>query len=169
MTLTLMHPFLCSQYTSWWRFDFGGLSSTSDTVFQSEMNSVFFLHPNPLPHFMRDWKIYNKPLRLLSKAIFPWHISFASFFLLPNTPQPDSQVSAPDIGSTVLGNACFSICRLCSAMRYQMTGFHLDIIYLLYQYFLLKKVHQCENWRENIFWLRDNLEIIKVKSLRVKG
>lgn len=49
-----------------------------------------------------------------------------------------------------------------------MTGFHLDIIYL-YQYFILKKVHQCENRRENIFWLRDNLEIIKVKAYGSKG
>lgn len=91
------------------------------------------------------------------------------FILCFIPPQPDPQVSVPDTGSMFLGNACFSICRHYAGMRYQMAGFHLDIIYLLYQYFILKKVHQCENWRENIFWPRGNLEIIKVKAYGSKG
>ena len=46
-------------------------------------------------------------------------------------PGPDSQVSIPETGS-IQRNACNSICRHCAGMRYWMTGFHLDIIYLLY-------------------------------------
>lgn len=165
-----IHFFSCAGCTSWWRLHFGGLFSTSDTeVVNLWWTLLSSLHPNTFPDIMAKFKNLVLTSKILSKVIFLWLPPFVSFSCLSNTCSARFPGFCPWHRHPSVGNACFSICRHYAGMKYQMTGFHLDIIYLLYQYFILKKVHQCEDRRENPFWLRDNLEIIKVKSLWVKG
>lgn len=134
--------------------------------FQSVMKSpLFSSFQLPLSTLWGNKKVLAS--KTLSKAICPWTSLFISFSILSNTTSARLPGLCPWNEKHV--GKCFSICKHCVGMRDQMTGFHLDIIYLLYQYFILKKVHQCENWRENIFWLRNNLEIIKVKAYGSKG
>lgn len=129
---------------------------------------------NPLPYFMKNKKkqILTLETSVPDNLSWPCHLFLYSYYQSSTSAYfgpLSGHLSWASAGSTLSGNVFFSTHRRCSWMRYQMSGFHLDIIYLLYQNFILKKVHQCENWRGNLFWLMDNLEIIKVKASGSKG